>query len=229
MSVNLDLLLKNIAKPAQYLGNEVNVVRKDFARQDVRIALVFPDAYELGMSHMGLRILYDILNRIDGVVAERCFAPLPDFEARLRETQTPLFSLESQTPLADFDVIGFSLPYELTFTNVLNILDLAQIPLWQKDRQAHHPLILGGGTSAYNPEPLADFFDAIAIGDGEELVIDLISQVKALKQQRHIDRVVDNTQADFRHELLLALKNINPFILGSGHLSNNLRSCRESS
>src|SRR3989338_557088 len=147
----LSSLLKDVKRPAQYLGNETNAIHKDFNKQKLRIVLIFPDAYEMGMSHMGLKILYDILNNIEGVVAERCFAQGLDLEEKLRNKNWPLFSLESKTPINEFDIVGISLPYELTYTNVLNIIDLAQIPLFSKDRSDHHPLILGGGTSSYNP------------------------------------------------------------------------------
>jgi len=199
---DLHSLLKTVSKPAQYLGNEVNAVHKDFSAATVRVCLVFPDAYEIGMSHMGQKILYDILNNIEGVVAERCFAPLPDMEKALREHGLPLFSLESKTPLSQFDIIGISLPYELTYTNALNIIELGGIPLWQKDRGPQHPIILGGGTCSYNPEPIADFFDAIAIGDGEEVILEIINAVIDWKRKYQIDRLAKNTQQDSRDDLL---------------------------
>ncbi|MCP5463953.1 MAG: TIGR03960 family B12-binding radical SAM protein [Deltaproteobacteria bacterium] len=197
----LNTILRSVQKPGQYLGNEANAIHKDNAKADLRVALIFPDAYEMGMSHVGLKILYALLNSLDGVVAERCFAPLPDMEAKLRENNIPLFSLESKTPLKDFDLIGFSLPYELTYTNVLNILDLAQIPLFQKDRDHRHPFILGGGTQSYNPEPMADFFDAIAIGDGEELILDVASTLVAWKKDHNIDWVSQNQNPNTRADL----------------------------
>lgn len=204
----LATILKDVEKPAQYLGNEVNAVRKNFATAKLRVALVFPDLYEIGMSHMGLKILYDILNNIEGVVAERCFAPAPDFEKKLRESGLPLYSLESKTPLADFDIIGISLPYELTYTNILNIIDLAKIPIWQKDRTAKHPIILGGGTGSYNPEPVADFFDCVAIGDAEELIVELVSKVLDWKERHGVNVMSENENALSRAVLLDELKNI---------------------
>src|SRR3990167_4699021 len=143
-------VLQKVEKPSQYLGNEVNVVKKDFDQAEVRVCLVFPDKYEIGMSHIGLKILYEVLNRLPHVVAERCFAPGPDLEAELRKEELSLFSLESKRPLKDFDMIGFSLTYELTYTNVLAILDLAGIPLWQKDRTDNDPIILAGGGCTMN-------------------------------------------------------------------------------
>lgn len=201
-------VLKTVQKPSQYLGNEVNAVHKDFNKALVRVVLVFPDAYEIGMSHTGLKILYDILNHLDGVVAERCFAPLLDMENRLRQNNMPLFSLESKTPLKEFDIIGVSLPYELTFTNLLNAIDLAQLPLLQKERCSHHPLIVAGGTQSYNPEPVANFLDAVAIGDGEELVLDLVQKIKDWKKKFNIDRVSDNANQISREALLESLTEI---------------------
>jgi radical SAM family uncharacterized protein/radical SAM-linked protein len=201
-------LLQGVEKPAQYLGNEVNAIHKKFSEQNVRVCLIFPDAYEMGMSHMGQKILYEILNRIDGVVAERCFAPGLDLEKNLREQNVPLFSLESQTPLHEFDVIGFSVPYELTYTNMLNIIDLGGVPVWQKDRKEHHPLIVAGGTSVYNPEPYADFVDAIAIGDGEELIVELVDKVWGWKKKNEIDLISKNQNVGSRSELLHELKDI---------------------
>jgi len=202
---DLKSLLKSVQKPGQYLGNEVNAIHKDFNACQVRVVLIFPDAYEMGMSHMGLKILYDILNNIEGVVAERCFAPLPDMEQQLRLHNYPLFSLESKRPLKEFDIIGISLPYELTYTNILNIIDLAGIPLYQKDRLDHHPVILAGGTQSYNPEPMADFLDAVAIGDGEELIVDVVSKVLEWKQNQGIDHISKNTIKGTRETLLSEL------------------------
>lgn len=197
--------LKDIQKPGQYLGSEVNAVKKGFAVQRLRVALVFPDAYEMGMSHMGLKILYEILNAIPGVVAERCFAPGLDLEKKLRDLKIPLFSLESRTPLGEFDLVGITLPYELTYTNALNIIDLAGIPVWQKERGENHPIILAGGTQAFNPEPMADFLDAVAIGDGEELIVEIADKIVAWKEGRGIDRISKNRAPGARAELLNAL------------------------
>ena len=204
----LKSILASVQKPSQYLGNEANAIHKDFNQSKVRVCLIFADAYEIGMSHMGLKILYEILNSIDGVVAERCFAPMPDMEAALREHELPLFSLESKTPLNEFDIIGISLPYELTYTNVLNIIDLAGIPIFQKDRKDHHPLILTGGTQSYNPEPMADFLDAVAIGDGEELIIDVIQKVVSWKNEQGIDQIKLNKKEGSRQNLLDSLTDV---------------------
>jgi radical SAM family uncharacterized protein/radical SAM-linked protein len=169
------LLLKG---PLQYLDGEVNAVRKDFESAAARICLAFPDLYELGMSHLGLKILYEIVNAREEYLAERVFAPWLDREEQLRAAGAPLASLESGRPLAHFDVLGFTLPYELTYTNVLTMLDLAHLPLLARDRAEHHPLVAGGGPGAFNPEPLADFFDFFLLGDGEEAVLEILDAVR---------------------------------------------------
>lgn len=159
--------------PSSYLGSEINAYRKSGSQVRLRIALVFPDLYEVGVSNVGLQVLYHILNEQPGIAAERVFAPRPDLEHQLRSRNIALTSLETKTPLSKFDIVGFSLPYELTYTNILNILDLGGIPLFAKDRSGAHPLIIAGGPCAFNPEPVAEFFDAIVIGDGEQAVVDL--------------------------------------------------------
>jgi len=190
-------LLSRIHLPGRYLGNEVNSIRKDWDSAELRIALAFPDLYEVGMSHIGLSILYFVLNHRPDTLAERVFAPAPDLENLLREKQRPLTSLESDTPLNRFDIIGFSLQTELDFTNVLNMLDLAGIPLWAERRDERHPLIIAGGPCVANPEPMAAFFDAFMIGEGEEAV------------ERLADSVVEWKQAHgSKDELLLALTRI---------------------
>ncbi|UCE19763.1 MAG: TIGR03960 family B12-binding radical SAM protein [Gemmatimonadota bacterium] len=179
-------ILPTVAKPSRYTGNELNVIRKDHTSVDVKVALAFPDTYELGMSYLGFAILYHLLNRRDDVCAERVYAPWVDLEKRMREETIPLFTLESKKPLSDFDIVAFTLPYELCYTNILNMLDLASIPLEGTGRGEHDPLILGGGLGAFNPEPLAGFIDAFVIGDGEEAVLEIIDIVKALKgSSRH--------------------------------------------
>ncbi len=169
------LLIKN---PLQYLDGEVNAVRKDFESAAARIALAFPDLYELGMSHQGLKILYEIVNAREEYLAERVFAPWLDREEQLRREGLPLAALESGRPLSHFDVLGFTLPYELTATNILTMLDLAQLPLLARDRDERHPLVIGGGPGAFNPEPLADFFDCFLLGDGEEAVLEILDVMR---------------------------------------------------
>jgi radical SAM family uncharacterized protein/radical SAM-linked protein len=169
-----------IEKPARYMGGEMGSIRKDEA--DLRFALAFPDVYEVGMSHLGLRILYHILNAVDGIAAERVYAPWPDMETQLVATGSPLKTLESATPLAACDIIGFTLQYELSYSNILNMLRLAGIPLSTGERHEMLPLILGGGPCAYNPEPLAPFFDAFLLGDGEEAVLEIAEAVRMAKR-----------------------------------------------
>jgi radical SAM family uncharacterized protein len=181
----LDRILPTVAKPARYTGGEWNSIVKDWGACDVRWALAFPDTYEIGMSNLGLAILYDLLNQQEGVLAERVYAPWVDMEAALRAAGLPLFSLESRQPLGNFDIIGFSLPYEQLYTNLLNMLDLAGLPVLAAERDGHHPLIIAGGGAVYNPEPLADFVDAFALGDGEEIVIDITNIVREAKHQRN--------------------------------------------
>jgi radical SAM family uncharacterized protein/radical SAM-linked protein len=161
--------LSLVSKPVRYLGREIHSIRKDPAEVKLRFCLAFPDVYEVGMSHLGIQILYHILNGIKGVACERAFAPWIDMERVLRDKRIPLSSLESSIPLNQFDIVGFSLQYELCFTNVLNMLDLSGIPLLSRDRDERFPLIIAGGPLAFNPAPIADFFDALVIGDGEEV------------------------------------------------------------
>lgn len=174
----LDEVLPRVTKPARYTGGEYNAVHKDHACVDVRFALAFPDAYEIGMSNLGLRILYEILNRRDDTVAERVFAPWVDMEDEMRRAGLPLFALESGVPVRDFDILGFSLGYELTYTNVLNMLDLAGIPVLASERGDDDPLVIAGGCCAFNPEPMDDFIDAFVIGEGEEVVHEVVDAFK---------------------------------------------------
>ncbi|MBP6467181.1 MAG: TIGR03960 family B12-binding radical SAM protein [Fusobacteriaceae bacterium] len=163
--ISVEKYLLTVDKPAQYLGNEFNSVHKDDYKIDM--CLIFPDVYEIGMSAVGLRILYFLLNKVEGFSLERCFSPMEDMETILRENNLSLFSLESKKPLKNFKVLGFSLSYELSFTNILNILELGQIPLRAKDRGEEYPLVMAGGTCVFNPKPLEAFFDYFVIGDGE--------------------------------------------------------------
>jgi radical SAM family uncharacterized protein/radical SAM-linked protein len=163
--------LLSIEKPARYMGGETGSVRKE--NSDLRFVLAFPDVYEVGMSHLGLQILYAILNGVDWIAAERVYAPWPDMEDMLRDSSRPLATLESSTPLGAVDILGFTLQHELSYTNILNMLQLADIPLLASQRQRGYPLVLGGGPCALNPEPLADFFDAFLLGDGEEAIVEI--------------------------------------------------------
>jgi len=163
-------ILPLVQKPGRYIGGEINATRKDRTACALTVALAFPDTYEIGMSHLGLQILYSILNDDRRIAAERVFAPWPDMEALMRERSIPLASLESGTPLCAFDIVGFSLQYELSYTNVLNMLDLGGIPLYAAQREEGAPLIIAGGPCAFNPRPMAPFFDAFAVGEGEEVI-----------------------------------------------------------
>jgi len=175
-------LLPFVKKPGRYVGNEINSVQKNLKNVDLRVALVFPDVYEVGMSYMGYPILYHILNKQPGVFAERAFAPAKDLEVLMRTHQVPLFSLETFSPLRDFDIIGFTFQYELHFTTMLNQLELAGLPLRATERQGF-PIVIGGGPSAFNPEPMADFFDAFVIGDGEQATPQAAQAVREVKNQ----------------------------------------------
>ena len=173
----LDSILKCVEKPARYTGGEVNIVRKDPDSVDVRMGFAFPDTYEIGMSYMGMQILYNILNKNERIYCERLFAPADDMEALMREKDRKLFTLETFTPAGKLDIIGFTLQYEMSFTNVLNMMDLSGLPVRREERAkaaetgAHMPVIIAGGPCAFNPEPLADFIDVFLIGDGEELLV----------------------------------------------------------
>lgn len=176
-----DILL-SVSRPSRYIGHEINAFMKDPSLVRTRVALIFPDTYEIGMSHLGLKILYQILNDMDYVVAERAFAPWTDMEEALITNDLPVLSVESSSPLAGFDILGFTLPYELCYTNILTILSLSGIPLHSSERDASFPLIIGGGSSVFNPEPMADFFDLFFLGDGEEGVTDIINMYNKFKE-----------------------------------------------
>ena len=173
----LDAILLSVEKPSRYTGGELNAVRKEEAGR-TKFALAFPDVYEIGMSHLGLQILYRILNNVPDVLCERCYAPWPDMEEQLRRHGLPLCSLESRRPLSDFDIVGFSIQYELSYTNLLMMLDRGGIPLKRRDRDKRHPLVLAGGPSAFNPAPLEDFIDLFAIGEGEEMITEIARSVR---------------------------------------------------
>ncbi len=178
----LERLLDTVLKPARYTGGEMNAVCKPFSDADITFAFCFPDSYEVGMSHLGIKILYDIINRRPWALCERVFMPWPDMADGMRRENLPLFSIESRTPLRQFDIVGFTLQYEMCYTNILEMLDLADIPVFSKDR-TDGPLIIAGGPCAYNPEPLAPFIDAFQIGDGEELMVEFIECVRACKAE----------------------------------------------
>lgn len=176
-----DEILLKVDKPARYIGNEVNAVMKNKDEVDIRFAFVFPDVYEIGMSHLGIQILYDMLNKRDDIWCERVYSPWTDLDKIMREEQIPLFALESQDPIKDFDFVGITIQYEMCYTNILQVLDLAQIPMLAKDRTEEHPIVIGGGPCTYNPEPIADFFDIFYIGEGETVFYDLMDRYKEWK------------------------------------------------
>ncbi len=179
---DLHSILKQVEKPARYIGSEINMVEKDPASVDIRIAFCFPDTYEVGMSHLGMQILYFFFNRREDTYCERCFAPWYDMEEKMRQNNVPLYALETGDPIRGLDFVMFTLQYEMSYTNILNMLDLAGIPLFAADRGEEYPIVVGGGPCAYNPEPLADFFDIFYIGEGEvsyDELLDLYKQNKA--------------------------------------------------
>jgi radical SAM family uncharacterized protein len=175
--------LMHIQKPARYIGGEWNSVVKDHDSVDVKVALAFPDVYEVAMSHLGLKIIYSVLNARNDTLAERVYAPWVDMEALMREKHIPLYTLESKCPVKDFDVLGFTMPFEMCYTNILNMLDLAGIPLWAKDRGEDDPIVVSGGPCVYNAEPVADFFDVFFIGESEEAIGEMADIVKLWKKE----------------------------------------------
>jgi len=175
--------LPQVTKPARYTGGEWNSLVKDWDKTNIRIALAYPDLYEIGMSNLALPILYELLNRQPDVLCERVYAPWVDMGAVMQTKGIPLFSLESKHPIKDFDIIGFSLGYELTYTNVLNMLHLSQIPVLASERNDSHPVVIAGGTCVLNPEPMADFIDFFVIGDAEEVLLELLDSLRDWKRQ----------------------------------------------
>lgn len=176
-------LLSRVEKPGRYTGNEYGETQKNLDEIDTRMCFCFPDTYEIGMSNLGMKILMGCVNRLDGVWCEKSFAPWVDMEALMRETGTKLFSLETGDPLDKFDIVAFTLQYELCYTNMVNMLSLAEIPLYSKDRGEEHPLIIAGGPCSYNPEPVADFVDVFSIGEGEEAIPELVELYRKCKKE----------------------------------------------
>ncbi|MBQ2320722.1 MAG: TIGR03960 family B12-binding radical SAM protein [Lachnospiraceae bacterium] len=176
-----DEILLSVDKPARYIGGEINMVEKDLSKIDIRFCMCFPDVYEIGMSHLGIQILYDMFNLRDDIYCERVYSPWVDLDEIMRRENIPLFALESQDPVKDFDFLGITLQYEMCYTNILQILDLSGIPLKAVDRTLEDPFVIGGGPCAYNPEPIADFFDIFYIGEGETVYFDLMDEYKEWK------------------------------------------------
>ena len=177
-----DEILMSVEKPARYTGNEINMVKKDPASVDVRFCMCFPDVYEIGMSHLGIQILYDMFNQWEDTYCERVYSPWPDLDKIMREKHIPLFALESQQPIKEFDFLGITLQYEMCYTNILQVLDLSGIPLYTKDRTMEDPFVVCGGPCTYNPEPIADFFDLVYIGEGETSYRELLDKYKEWKK-----------------------------------------------
>ena len=176
-----DEILLKISQPARYIGGEVNMVKKDPSKVAVRFAMCFPDVYEIGMSHLGIQILYDKFNRRDDVYCERVYSPWMDLDPIMREQKIPLFAVESQDPIKNFDFLGITIQYEMCYTNILQVLELSQIPLHAEDRTEEDPIVIGGGPCTYNPEPIAPFFDLFYMGEGEVVYFDLIDRYKEIK------------------------------------------------
>ena len=200
MDKKLERILPRVQKPARYVGGEYNAVVKDKAAVDTRIAFCFPDTYEIGMSNLGMRILYGVMNNMDGVWCERVFAPWGDMEAEMRSADIPLFALESGDPITDFDIVAFSVGYEMAFTAILNMLDLAKIPLRSAQRDGLTPLVIAGGTAMYNAEPITDFIDLVSLGEGEDITVELVelhrkarregwSKAEFLRAAAHLDGI----------------------------------------
>ena len=183
LALNDEILMK-VEKPARYIGNEFNSVVKELSPEMIRFAMCFPDVYEIGMSHLGIQILYDMFNSMEDVWCERVYSPWVDLDAIMRKEQIPLFALESQEPVKNFDFLGITIQYEMCYTNILQVLDLAQIPLLAKDRGEDMPIVIGGGPCTYNPEPIADFFDLFYIGEGETRYRELLDVYKECKKQK---------------------------------------------
>ena len=194
----LDRILLKVQKPGRYVGGELNSIVKDWEKIQTRVAFVFPDIYDIGISNVGIKILYDQINQREDALAERAYAPWLDMEALMREHGIPLYTLESKRPLISFDLIGFTLPYETLYTNTLNILELAGIPIRSADRDESHPIIIAGGHSATNPEPMHAFIDAFVIGEGEEVIQDIVNVIQKFKSAASYKR----------DELLVALTQI---------------------
>ena len=182
-TIDIDRLLRRVQKPARYTGGELHSVAKDWSQVPVRMALSYPDIYEIGMSNNGLAQLYDMVNQHSHLLCERVYMPWLDMEAELRASNTPLFSLETRHAIRDFDVLGISLGWEMTYTNCLSIMDMAGIPLRSRDRHTLFPLVIAGGSGALNPEPLADFFDLFVMGEGEEVLVELLQMVEQYKAE----------------------------------------------
>lgn len=214
-------ILMTIEKPARYIGNEINMVVKQPEEVDIRFAMCFPDVYEIGMSHLGIQILYEMFNRREDTYCERVYSPWPDLHNIMKEKQIPLFALESQDAIKEFDFLGITIQYEMCYTNIIQILDLAQIGIWARERSEDAPIVIGGGPCTYNPEPIADFFDLFYIGEGEtkyDELLDLYKEHKKrgtsrkdfLRQASHIEGIYVPSLYDITYDETGLLKSMTP-------------------
>ncbi|KXZ40142.1 radical SAM family uncharacterized protein [Alkalithermobacter thermoalcaliphilus JW-YL-7 = DSM 7308] len=199
--INLNNILPKVEKPARYLGNELNSYHKTVDENMIRFGFAFPDIYEVGMSHLGLHIMYNLLNSKEDIYCERVFAPALDMEEYMRNENIPLFGLESRQPISEFDFIGFTLQYELSYTNILNMLDLGNIPIYSKDRKLDDPFVIVGGPCAYNSEPIADFVDIVVLGEGEEATLEILQIYREWKKKK-------TSRQDFLYQLAKKVKGV---------------------
>ena len=211
-------ILSRVQKPGRYTGGEMNAVVKEKADVEVRFAFCFPDLYEVGMSHLGMKILYSLLNEQEGVWCERVFAPWGDMEEEMRQNGVPLFALESGDPVGEFDMVGFTLQYELSYTNMLNMLDLAGIPLYSAQRDSLSPLVVAGGPCVCNPEPVADFVDLFFLGEGEEVDLEIVELYRRYKKE-------GRSKAEFLRGGRAGRRGVCPLIV-RGVLSGGWDGCR---
>ncbi len=184
LTEKLDKILYKVTNPVRYIGNEWNVIKKEWDSEKVKVALAFPDLYEIGMSHLGLKIIYHLLNREDDIICERSYAPWTDMEELMRQEEIPLFSLENKMPINEFDIFGFTLQYEMSYTNIINMLDLSDLPIYSRDRDEEYPLVIAGGSTVFNPEPIAAFIDLFFIGEAEDSIVGLVKKYKELKAKQ---------------------------------------------
>jgi len=197
MEEKLNSILPHVKKPARYIGNEINIIKKNLNDVSLRMLISYPDIYEIGMSNLAIRILYDAVNSVPELSCERVFAPWLDFEKELRRYKIPLFSLETHTPLCQFDVVGFSIGYEMLYTNILSILDLGNIPIFSSERKDKDPLVIAGGPSVFNPEPISNFIDVFIIGDGEIAIIEFLKKIVSIKDSNRIEKLKELNRFDY--------------------------------
>ncbi|MFP4661343.1 MAG: TIGR03960 family B12-binding radical SAM protein [Halanaerobiales bacterium] len=183
LAEKIDQNLYKVSNPVRYIGNEWNSIKKDWSPEKTKVAIAFPDLYEIGMSHLGLKIIYHLLNNEEDIICERSYAPWSDMEELMRKEDIPLFSLESKKPISEFDIFGFTLQYEMSYTNIINMLDLAGLPIYSRDRDEQYPLVIAGGSTVFNPEPIADFIDLFFIGEAEDGIAGLVKKYRELKDE----------------------------------------------